>query len=144
MAEWLSLLEFHGRLSRIGFWRAYLKLAIGVSVIWLVGLFAGLAIGIWAAPLFLPLIPLLIANVAIVVRRAHDRGRSALWAGAVLVLPSAIIGAASLLRLRPLGVAILLFAIVVAFAINILGLVEVCLLGSSPRAGRFGPVPAVN
>jgi uncharacterized membrane protein YhaH (DUF805 family) len=143
MADWLQLLEFRGRLSRIGFWRAYLKIFFAASVVWVLALFASLAVGAWAAPLFLPLFLLLVANFAIVVRRLHDRGRSFWWAIAFFVLPNAMLVAVGLLRAGPLAAILLLVVSLAGTVLSLWGTVEVCLLRSSPRGARFDPEAAL-
>ncbi|MDB5419091.1 MAG: hypothetical protein JWP50_2510 [Phenylobacterium sp.] len=82
-----ELLRFDGRLSRLGYWRAYLLLTIAMAFTWCLGLFAILAIGPVGGVLLLPIVSIPVALVAISVRRLHDRNKSGWWALPLVVFP---------------------------------------------------------
>lgn len=136
-----GLLRFDGRLSRIGFWRAYLFLLVASSLVWCLGLFAVMAIGRLGAVLLAPMLPMLAANVAIIVRRLHDRGRSGWWAVPFFILPflaglgmsaeTAGSSAPALLALTVLGSA----------GLAIWGWIEIGFLRGSEGPNRYGADP---
>jgi len=141
LRPWLS---FQGRLSRLGYWRRYLKLTIAGSIVWIVGLMASIVVGGWAAVLFLPLAPLAVANCAIVVTRLHDRNRSGWWGVPFFVLPFFLVGMAQTQQTAPHGPLVILFAVLVATALQIWGGFEVFLMGGARDENRFGRLPAAT
>lgn len=135
--------DFHGRLSRIGYWRAFLRLSIASGLVWLLGLAASLAVGGWAAPIFLLFVPLLIANIAVTVQRFHDRGRPIAWGLFLVLLPSILIdGAQAGGLMKMIGGLAYAAIVLVALAVDVWLIVELYFMGSSPRGDRYGPARA--
>jgi uncharacterized membrane protein YhaH (DUF805 family) len=139
-----QLLRFDGRLSRLGYWRSYLWLAVAGVLATGVGLFAILGFGRWGAIFLLPAVAMIVASVAIVVRRLHDRNRSGWWL-LVLVLFPALAG----LWIRTDGsnraATWPVFALSLAGLIaNIWGLIEIGFRRGTRGSNRFGDEPAVG
>jgi uncharacterized membrane protein YhaH (DUF805 family) len=131
--------DFRGRISRVGYWRATLRLTIFGALIWLLGLSASLVIGAWAAPFFLLFLPLIVAATAITIQRLHDRGRSIIWAFIFLVLPTILVDSSQAPSLaKAIGVVPLSLGVLAALILNIWGFVEISFLRQSPRADRYG------
>ncbi len=136
-----ELLRFDGRLSRLGFWRGYLWLAIATVVSLPVGYFAIMAIGRWGAILLTPLLLIAVASLAIIVRRLHDRGKSGLWLLPFVVLPT-LVGLWLETEGRGKGGGAALILSLMSLILNIWGLVEIGFLRGKPLANRFGEAPA--
>jgi len=136
-----ELLRFDGRLSRIAFWRAYLFLAIAFSLSWCLGLFAILAVGPPGAILLLPICPLLAANVAIAIRRLHDRGKSGWWIIPVGLLPFLAGLGMSAETTGASSPALLALTGLMATALVIWGWVEIGFRRGEAGANRYGEAP---
>lgn len=145
MQRLAELLSFDGRLSRIGYWRAYLLLTITTALVWCAGLFAILLIGPLGAVILAPMPPLLIGIVAIAVRRLHDRGRSGWWVLPLVVFPLAVsLGlAAQVPGANPPAIDLLLS--LAGFILSLWGWVEIGFRRGASGPNRFGedPVAAV-
>ena len=137
-----ELPRFDGRLSRLGYWRRYLTLAIFGAVSWGVALMASIAVGWWAAVLFLPLIPILVASLATGVRRLHDRNRSGWWLLVFLFLPGVLAGLVDGKATDASRVLLDLGAMLVAIGIIIWGFVEIGCRRGTRGDNRFGAEPA--
>jgi uncharacterized membrane protein YhaH (DUF805 family) len=87
--------------------------------------------------------PLLVANLAVAVRRLHDRGKSAWWLLVFGAGPSALIGLARLMTL-PIGapsLVVLIGALVLTLAAVVLAIwawIEFGFLRGQKGANRFG------
>ncbi len=130
--------DFRGRLSRLGFWRAYLRLTIISAIVAVVAMIASMAAGIWAAILFLPFVPIYVASIAMTVRRLHDRDRSAWWLVVFYLLPSGLIDAAYQLRDPTAQSLTVLLATLVGLGLVVWGVIEVGFLRGTPGYNRFG------
>ncbi len=139
-----QLLRFDGRLSRLGYWRAYLWLGVVGAVVWGVALMGSLAVGVWAAVLFLPLIPVLVASLAICVRRLHDRNRSGWWLLVFMFLPGVLMGLVDGRATQAFTVLLYLAALLVALAVIVWGFVEIGCRRGTLGDNRFGAEPAVG
>jgi uncharacterized membrane protein YhaH (DUF805 family) len=139
-----ELLRFDGRLSRLGYWRAYLLLAIATAVVWCGALFAILAIGPVGGLFLAPLAPLVLASVAIAVRRLHDRDRSGWWALPFIAFPLvvrlAMSAEAPAARLPTMELLVSL----VSAVLSIWGFIEIGFGRSAPGPNRYGEAPAAT
>jgi uncharacterized membrane protein YhaH (DUF805 family) len=138
-----ELLRFDGRLSRLGYWRGYLTLAIIGAVVWGVALMGSLAVGGWAAVLFLPLFPMLVASLAIGVRRLHYRNRSGWWLLVFLFLPGVLLGMVDG-KAAQASTVLYLAAMLAALVITIWGFVEIGCRRGTRGDNRFGAEPTVG
>jgi uncharacterized membrane protein YhaH (DUF805 family) len=127
---------FRGRLSRLGYWRLWLKITIAGAIVWCLGLFAILAFGPAGGVLLVLMIPYFIATAAIVVRRLHDRNRSGFWAIVFLFCPGL---AAELAGKYLSGAPILqLVLLLAASGVAIWGVVEIAFRRGTPGPNSFG------
>lgn len=85
--------RFQGRTSRAGYWRTVLLITVLVTLVWIATIAATMQ-GLPGGWLFLLMAPLVWMNVAVAVRRLHDRNKSAWWIIPFSVLPLASYGAA--------------------------------------------------
>jgi len=137
LTRWLS---FSGRSSRLVYWRVQVVSLLLYAVILLATVYAAQLGQIPAAIVFLPIVPLLIANAAVLVRRLHDRGKASWWLIPFLVLPMLFNAAADaladsdLLAAAGLGLA--------GLGLSIWGLVEIGFLRGAAGSNRFGDEPA--
>jgi uncharacterized membrane protein YhaH (DUF805 family) len=141
VARFQGLLRFDGRLSRIEFWRAYLWLAVVGSVAIVIGLMAILALGAWGGVFLLPVAAVLVASIAIIVRRLHDRNKSGLWVLAFVLFPTLVglwVATEEGRRAAPAALAALSLA---SLVLNIWGLIEIGFRRGRPAANRFGEAP---
>jgi len=138
-----ELLRFDGRLSRLGFWRGYLLLGVLGAIALVVGLLAIMGFGSWGAVFLAPLLPLVIASIAIIVRRLHDRGKSALWLLPFVIGPFLVGLWLNTEGNGQAGGPMLLVALT-SLILNIWGLVEIGLLGGTRGVNRFGEAPAAG
>ena len=142
--KWLArAFSFQGRSSRLGFWRTTLTLLVlsavieGLSVAaTFISPFAGAA----ALALFAPL---LIANLAVALRRLHDRGKNAWWLVLFTFVPPVLAGVASVMG-RGEGdapdvyVYVALGLMLTAFGLTIWGWIELGFLRGKASANRYG------
>jgi uncharacterized membrane protein YhaH (DUF805 family) len=144
MRRLFSLLRFDGRLSRLGYWRAYLVLLILGGGFWCLGLFAILAIGAWGAVLLIPTPLALVGNVAIAVRRLHDRGKSGWWVVPLILLPQLISLGLSAQTAAAASPLVTLAASLLGIGLSVWGWVEIGFRRGKPDANRYGEAPAVG
>jgi uncharacterized membrane protein YhaH (DUF805 family) len=148
--DWRSLLfSFRGRINRAKYWLAVLVFVVADAMLGLVGWVLGNGVTFQLLS-FVVNLAVLIASIAVCIKRLHDRDRSGWWlllfyAGPVLV---AIIGGLifwaaadavgmdwdwSFLGLR--------FCLLGGFALAIWGLVEIGCLRGTAGYNRYGPDP---
>ena len=145
MGRLRGVMRFDGRLSRLGYWKSSLALVIATAVIWCVTLFVMMRLGGLAAVLFLPLLLIPVAAVALTVRRLHDRDRSAWWLAVFYGVPWAIVWTIGNVRPQGLGMALLFLTLDLAsLAISIWTIVELGFRRGSRGPNRFGDEPAVG
>ncbi|MES2834109.1 MAG: DUF805 domain-containing protein [Pseudomonadota bacterium] len=136
-----------GRLSRLGYWRWQLAL-LAVSVVGFVGASVLTMYGARAvAAAALALIALAyVASVFVVVRRLHDRGRSAWWLIPFVILPLSLHGGSAWVQSTlpseadprlPMAIG----AVLLALILNLWGFIEIGVLRGQKTANRFGPPP---
>jgi len=136
----LALLSFRGRLSRVAFWRAYLLLMAVGSLTLIVGYSAMILAGPFAAVLLLPMLPVVVGNAAIVVRRLHDRGKSGWWGVFYFVLPS-LAGAGAQTLTAPPAVYVAALIALGALGLEVWGTIEVGFRRGVAGRNRYGPDP---
>jgi uncharacterized membrane protein YhaH (DUF805 family) len=131
--------KFRGRLGRVGYWRGYLKLSIAVALVWLIALFATIAVGRWAIILFTPLAPMFVASCSLVVRRLHDRNKSAWWLVGFLTAPGLLLELYERLPHAPRGITIAMLVVILAFdALLIWFWLEIGFFRGTQGPNRFG------
>lgn len=134
-----QLFRFSGRSSRLAFWRVQLICSALIGLVWVLGLAAALVIGPWSAPLFLPILLMLVPLVAVGVRRVHDRGRDWRWLALLGLGPYLLAMSASLSP--PLVGGLLMLA---AALLNLWAWVELGLLKGDPGPNGYGPPPRLD
>jgi uncharacterized membrane protein YhaH (DUF805 family) len=139
-----ELLRFDGRLSRLGFWRNYLTLAIALTVTWGIALFVMMHFGGLAAVLLLPMPFILVSLIAISIRRLHDRGKTGWWVAPFVILPEIV---ALDVHAETAGASPRVFLALLSLATIMLGLwgwVEIGFRRGTRGTNRFGDEPAVG
>ncbi len=136
-----------GRLSRLGYWRWQLALLavgvagfVGASVLTMNGARA------LAAAAFALIAAAYAASILVVVRRLHDRGRSAWWVIPFVVLPLLLHGGSAWVQSTLYSEADprlpwAIGAVLLALILNLWGFIEIGVLGGQKAANRFGPPP---
>lgn len=150
--DWQSLLfSFRGRINRAKYWLAVLAFVVADIVLGLVGWVLGNGV-VFQLLSFMVNLVVLIASIAVCIKRLHDRDRSGWWlllfyagpVGVALVggfifwaaADADAVGANwdwSFLGLR--------FCLLAGFALAIWGLVEIGCLRGTAGYNRFGPDP---
>lgn len=136
-----GFLDFEGRLSRLGFWRAWLAVQVFGVVGWALSILATMAGGPLGALVLAPTIVFYgVALAACLVRRWHDRGRSG-WQLIPLIGGPALarVAAASLqgshsLALTSIGGVVSFLALVA----NLWALIEIGMQESAPAGALSG------
>jgi uncharacterized membrane protein YhaH (DUF805 family) len=130
-----ALLSFQGRLDRLGFWRAYLLILAVASINLIVAYAAMIHVHPAFGVLLAPIVPLLVANLAITVRRLHDRGKSGWWLVIFFIAPGVAGGVLGEVPLNPL---VTLVIALVALGLEIWGFVEIGFLRGRAAPNAFG------
>lgn len=138
-----GLFSFRGRASRITYWRVQLAASAVIAVLWVTTIFLAMGAGDIAAIPLLLLLPVLVAALAVNVRRLHDRDKSAWWLVAFWAAPALCFAAASgLTEQTGDGGTPALAAGLAGLVFELWALVEIGFLSGSKGANRFGPAPA--
>jgi len=143
-------LAFRGRLTRLGYWRWQIALALITAGF----AYGAVAVAIGGGPrwlsalVFAPMVVALIAAVGVVARRLHDRGRGTRWLVVFLLAPWSLTALSIWLSegrvfveqswVMPAAAA----AALLSLLFNLWAFVEIGLLRGQPGPNRFGPPPA--
>ena len=141
--NWSALFSVRGREARLRYWRLQLLIDVLAALVWCGGLFAMIGLGPWAAILFLAFGPLVAMTVALVIRRVHDRGKSAIWALIFVFGPLALeapLRAQAGVEGQSPALSTLGLALGGA-ALSIWGFVEIGLRRGTKGPNRYGPDP---
>jgi uncharacterized membrane protein YhaH (DUF805 family) len=131
-----------GRLSRLGYWRWQLALlAVGV-----VGFVGASILTMNGARAFALIAVAYVASVFVIVRRLHDRGRSAWWLIPFVVLPLVLHGGSAWVQSTLYSEADprlpwAIGAVLLALILNLWAFIEIGLLRGQKTANRFGSPP---
>ena len=131
------VLAFTGRSTRLTYWRTQIGLTVGIGVVMLATILASGWGQAAAAIAFLPMLLLVAASLAVVVRRLHDRGKSGFWALLFVGLPALAglaAGAGGDGSAGPLAL--------VGLGLSLWGLVEIGFLRGTPGENQYGLPPA--
>jgi uncharacterized membrane protein YhaH (DUF805 family) len=140
-----ELFNFRGRASRLTYWRAVLLCIVLATAVMTLGYLAVLALGRIGGVVFTALAPILVINLAAVLRRLHDRNKGLGWLLFFQVAPMAAGGVVQLLASSP-STATRLASL--PFSLGALGItlwfwIEMGFLRGAPTPNRFGdPVTA--
>ena len=137
-----ALFSFKGRASRLAYWRTQLWSSMVLAALWIVTIFLAMGAGnIAVVPMLLGL-PVLVINLAVLVRRLHDRGKGALWLLVFWAAPGACFIAAQLATEQTgEGGLFALASAMAGLAFEAWAIVEVGFLRGTSGPNRFGPVP---
>lgn len=138
-----GLFDFAGRASRLEYWRVYLASVIVGGAVMVATMLAIERVGPLGGAVLLALMPMLAISVATGVRRAHDRGRRAIWLWIFGLGPFALQVAANLMTER--GGLLLLPAVLLilaAIGLALWGLVDLGFRGGTPGPNAYGDTPA--
>jgi uncharacterized membrane protein YhaH (DUF805 family) len=137
-----ALFSFNGRTSRLAYWRTQLWTSVVLVAIWIVTIFVAMGAGDIAVIPMLFGLPVLVINLAVLVRRLHDRGKDARWLLVFWAAPSACFVAAQLATDQTgEGGAFALASAMAGLAFEAWAIVEVGFLRGTPGPNRFGPAP---
>lgn len=142
MDRLIALFSFRGRASRLTYWRTQLWTSFVLVGLWIVTIFLAMGAGdIAVVPILLGL-PVLIINLATLVRRLHDRDKSARWLLVFWAAPSACFITAQLATEQTgEGGLLAMGSLVAGLILEAWAIVEVGFLRGAPQPNRFGPVP---
>jgi uncharacterized membrane protein YhaH (DUF805 family) len=144
MRRWARSFSFHGRTGRLGYWRTTLGLVVASSLVWVMAISGVMALGPLAGWLLLLMLPVLAVNIAVAVRRLHDRGKSGWWLLVFCAMPYALIGGAQLLingdrRMAHPQIALAVLGMfLVALGLEIWGWIEIGFLRGRRGPNRYG------
>jgi len=137
-----ALFSFQGRASRLTYWRVGLATSAVLAVLWIVTIFVAMGAGSIAAIPLLLFLPVLVVNLAVSVRRLHDRNKSAWWLLFFWAGPLLLLGFTQwLVDQTGEGGSAAMIAILGALALQLWALVEIGFRRGSPGENRFGPPP---
>ena len=145
MARWKTYFSLEGRASRLAFWRFFLLQSLVGAGLMAATSFATIAGGWLGAIPAILFAPLLVASFCIVVRRLHDRGKSALWAVIFtfgpfgLTAPPELLGRAA----SPLAVLGAGLAALAGLILALWSCIELGVLAGQKGPNRYGPDPRV-
>jgi len=138
-----GLFSFRGRASRITYWRVQLAASAVIAVLWVTTIFLAMGAGDIAAIPLLLLLPVLVAALAVTVRRLHDRDKSAWWLLAFWAAPATcFVVASGLTEQTGVGGTPAMAAALAGLVFEFWALVEIGLLSGAKGPNRFGPAPA--
>lgn len=138
-----DLFSFQGRISRLGYWRVQLLLAVAAAAIMTLGSLAVMAMGKMGGAVFALFPVLFVIGFAAVLKRLHDRGKALIWALFFTFGPSILIMVARVLV--DLQAPILaLVAVPISLSgtgVAVWAAVEIGFLRGDPQPNRFGEPP---
>lgn len=142
MDQLKALFSFRGRASRLTYWRIGLATAAAWAVLWVVTIFVAMGAGNIAVVPLLLVFPVMVVNLAVCVRRLHDRDKSAWWLLVFWAAPLFLLGLTQWLTDQTgEGGPAALAAVTTGLALQVWALVEIGLLRGTPGDNRFGPPP---
>ncbi|MDO9223649.1 MAG: DUF805 domain-containing protein [Caulobacter sp.] len=142
MNRFKALFSFRGRASRLTFWRVGLATTVVLAVLWLVTIFVAMGAGDIAVIPLLMVLPVLAVNLAVYVRRLHDRGKSAWWLLVFWIAPLVLLGLTQWLTDQTgAGGSAAMATVLAALALDLWGLVETGFRRGVPGENRFGQPP---
>jgi uncharacterized membrane protein YhaH (DUF805 family) len=139
--DWASLLfSFHGRINRAKYWLTMLIYAILGVILGLVGLVLGqnLAFGILA---FIVELAAFISGLAVIIKRLHDRDKSAWWLLVFYVVPVALALIGTWIGMTSGSLVVPIICGVVSVAVGIWAFIEWGCLRGTPGTNQYGPDP---
>lgn len=137
-----ALFSFRGRASRLTYWRVGLATAAASAVLWIATIFVAMGAGNAAVIPLLLVLPVLAVNLAVYVRRLHDRDKSAWWLLVFWAAPVFFLGLTEWLTDQTgEGGPAALATIMAALVLELWALVEIGFLRGTPGENRFGPPP---
>ena len=140
-AYYRSLLSLKGRISRLGYWRANLALIALTAGVLIIGYSAIITAGPIGAILLAPMLLIPLAQLCVVVRRLHDRGKSGFWLLLFWLFPLLAGGAVrEASSANDLNTALLLFYIL-GLIIGLWGSIEIGFRRGVKGPNRFGGDP---
>jgi len=142
MDQLKGLFSFRGRASRLTYWRVGLATAGALAVLWVSTIFVAMGAGNAA---FIPLalvLPVLVVNLAVGVRRLHDRNKSAWWLLVFWAAPLFLLGLTQWLTDQTgEGSPAAMATVTGALALEIWAIVEIGFRRGTPGDNRFGAPP---
>jgi uncharacterized membrane protein YhaH (DUF805 family) len=142
VARLVHLFAFTGRTARAPFWITYV---VGTSLLFFAANLSTL-VGTVAKPvayvLIAAMIPVLVAYIATIVRRLHDRNRTGWWAIAFIFVPGFLYGfVMGALSSDVLKEQSAIFLLIVALLVWGWGLIELGVLRGTVGPNRYGEDP---
>ena len=140
-----ALFSFKGRASRLTYWRVGLATSFAVAVIWVATIFVAMGAGDIAVIPLLLILPVLAANLAVCIRRLHDRNKSAWWLVVFWAAPLLLLGAAQRLS-DPSGEGspAAMAAALAAVGLQLWAFIEIGFRRGTPGDNRYGPPPPIG
>ena len=138
------LFSFAGRAGRLAYWRVQL---VGLAIIvffWCVGLVLAstLQVGALGAISLSGVLPAMAMVVAVMVRRLHDRGKSAWWLLVFYAIPYACDVAVLWSAAPQAGSALMRLVLsLVGLALTLWGFIELGFIRGENGPNRYGPDP---
>lgn len=139
MGSLKSYFTLSGRLTPLQYWRFQVRLGLAAAILITVTTVATVAGGWLGAIPFAFVFPLLAAGLSVVVRRLHDRGKSAWWLLLFLATPGALAATAEPLVRSDKTAAIAGLLMLPALILMAWFWIEVAFLRGQRGPNRFGP-----
>ena len=148
MKRLAGFFSFKGRATRTAFWQTQLLCNVFFAMLWALGLLLAdlTARGAFAAISLIGVAPVLAAQLAVLCRRLHDRGKSGWWLLPFYAIPLVISLVLSAFQSEtpessPFTAGLAILALIELGLIG-WGLVEVGFIRGTRGANRYGPDPA--
>jgi uncharacterized membrane protein YhaH (DUF805 family) len=136
----LLLFSFHGRINRAQYWLAMLMYTVVGGILGVIGqvLDDGLAYLLLAVVVELAV---LISSLAVIVKRLHDRNRSAWWLLMFYLVPCVLAAIGVGVEMASGSWVVMAICSVVALAIGVWAFIEWGCLRGTVGPNRYGPDP---
>jgi len=142
MDRLLALFSFRGRASRLTYWRIGLATTAVWAVLWIAVIFVAMGAGNAAVIPLLLVLPVMVVNLAVCVRRLHDRDKSAWWLLVFWLAPLILLGVTQALTDQTgEGSPAAMITVLAALGLNLWSLVEIGFRRGTPGDNRFGAPP---
>ncbi|MBV9347820.1 MAG: DUF805 domain-containing protein [Pseudolabrys sp.] len=129
------LFTFDGRINRGRYWTAVVIAIVYMIALFVLGMLIGFLGMLGLIVIFLLYIPMILAGIAVGIKRLHDRDKSGWWLLAFYLGPALLTWLGGVLN------APFIFSLA-SLAVSIWAIVELGFLAGTPGPNQYGPEPA--